>query len=153
MGTFFQRGGFWVLGQSLFLVVIIGCGLLWRGQWSNLPITLFAVVLLLVAVVCGSLGAINLGRHLTPFPKPRTNAQLVRSGIYRLIRHPLYSALLSGALGWSFLRASWPALLAALALALFLDAKARREERWLRQQFPDYSEYEKRVRRFIPWIY
>jgi protein-S-isoprenylcysteine O-methyltransferase Ste14 len=48
---------------------------------------------------------------------------------------------------------SWPALLAALALAPLLDGKARREERWLRQQFPEYSSYQRRVRRFVPWVY
>jgi protein-S-isoprenylcysteine O-methyltransferase Ste14 len=42
---------------------------------------------------------------------------------------------------------------AALVLALFLDAKARREERWLRRQFPDYADYELKVRRFIPGVY
>jgi protein-S-isoprenylcysteine O-methyltransferase Ste14 len=42
---------------------------------------------------------------------------------------------------------------AALALGPLLDAKARREERWLRRQFPDYARYEQRVRRYMPWIY
>ena len=35
----------------------------------------------------------------------------------------------------------------------FLDAKARREERWLRVQFPAYAEYAAKVRRLIPWLY
>ncbi len=38
-------------------------------------------------------------------------------------------------------------------LAPLLDARAQREERWLRQQFPEYAAYQQRVRRFIPWIY
>jgi protein-S-isoprenylcysteine O-methyltransferase Ste14 len=33
----------------------------------------------------------------------------------------------------------------------FFHAKARREEHWLRWQFPEYADYEQRVRRFIPW--
>ena len=78
---------------------------------------------------------------------------LVQHGIYSLIRHPLYTAVFCAAAGWSLLRESWPALAASLALAVFLDAKARREERWLRQRFPDYDRYAQRVRRFIPWIY
>lgn len=55
--------------------------------------------------------------------------------------------------GWSLTQSSWPAFAASLALAVFFDAKARREERWLRQRFSDYTRYERRVRRFIPWIY
>jgi protein-S-isoprenylcysteine O-methyltransferase Ste14 len=58
-----------------------------------------------------------------------------------------------GSVGWALVWRSWPALLAALALAPFFDGKARREERWLRQQFPEYVGYENRVRRFVPWIY
>jgi len=56
-------------------------------------------------------------------------------------------------MGWALVWRSWPALLAALALAPVLCAKARREERWLRQHFPEYAAYERRVRRFIPWIF
>jgi protein-S-isoprenylcysteine O-methyltransferase Ste14 len=56
-------------------------------------------------------------------------------------------------LGWALIWRSWPALLAALALAPFFDAKARVEERWLREQFADYAGYTRRVRRFIPWVY
>jgi protein-S-isoprenylcysteine O-methyltransferase Ste14 len=151
--TLLQRGAFWVLAQCLFFIVIVGCGLRWHGRWLSLPVNILAVLLLLAAALCGAAGAINLGRNLTAFPKPRANARLVQTGIYALIRHPLYTAVLCAAFGWALLRASWPALLAALALAPFLDAKARREERWLRQQFPDYITYQQRVRRFIPWLY
>ena len=52
-----------------------------------------------------------------------------------------------------FLQLPWPALLVAAMLIPFFHAKARREERWLREKFPEYAEYERRVRRFIPWIY
>jgi protein-S-isoprenylcysteine O-methyltransferase Ste14 len=78
---------------------------------------------------------------------------LVQSGIYQLIRHPLYTAVFCGSVGWALVWRSWPALVAALALAPLFDAKARAEERWLRQQFPEYAGYEQRVRRFVPWIY
>jgi protein-S-isoprenylcysteine O-methyltransferase Ste14 len=38
-------------------------------------------------------------------------------------------------------------------LAAFLDRKAAREERWLEEKFPDYPEYRRRVRKFIPFLY
>ena len=41
----------------------------------------------------------------------------------------------------------------ALGLMPFFDAKARREEKWLREKFSEYGEYESRVKRFIPRIY
>ena len=98
-------------------------------------------------------GAMALGRNLTPFPKPSVSAQLVRHGIYAVIRHPLYTSVITVAFGWALVWQSWPALLVAVMLIPFFHAKARHEERWLREKFPDYADYERRVRRFIPWIY
>jgi protein-S-isoprenylcysteine O-methyltransferase Ste14 len=150
---FLNRGGLWVLGQSLLLCVILGAGILCRDQWHSFALTLCGVSLLLMAAGCGVAGTVSLGRNLTPFPKPTAGVSLIRTGIYGLIRHPLYTAVFCFGLGWALVWRSWPALAAALALAPFFDAKARHEERWLRQQFPEYFDYERRVRRFIPWVY
>jgi len=152
-GSFFQRSGLWVLGQGALLGAVIAGGILYRNQWHSPPLVLCGVFLLVIAAGCGLAGAIALGRNLTPFPKPSANSRLVRTGIYGLMRHPLYTAVFCGSLGWALVWRSWPALLAVLALAPLFDEKARREERWLRQQFPDYSRYEQQVRRFIPWVY
>ncbi len=111
------------------------------------------LVLLGTSGLCGIAGMAALGRKLTPFPKPTAQAELIQNGIYSLIRHPLYAAVFCAAAGWSLMLESWPALAASLVLAAFFDAKARREERWLRQRFLDYDCYAQRVRRFIPWIY
>ena len=56
-------------------------------------------------------------------------------------------------MAWALLWLSWPAFVAALLLLPLLNAKARKEERWLREQFPEYEAYERRMRRFLPWIY
>jgi protein-S-isoprenylcysteine O-methyltransferase Ste14 len=152
-GDFLKRGGSWVLGQSALLCVVIGGGIFYRNEWHSFPLTFCGAFLLLLSAGCGFAGSVSLGQNLTPFPKPSARTRLVQTGIYGFIRHPLYTAVLCGSVGWALLWRSWPALLAALALAPLFDGKARREERWLRQQFPDYSSYEQRVRRFIPWIY
>jgi protein-S-isoprenylcysteine O-methyltransferase Ste14 len=147
--NFLQRGGLWVLGQGMLLGAVIAGGILCRHQWHSFPLTLCGAFLLLIAGGCGLAGAVSLGRNLTPFPGSR----LVQTGIYGLMRHPLYTAVFCGSVGWALAWRSWPALVAALALVPLLDAKARREERWLRQRFPGYADYERRVRRFVPWVY
>ena len=151
--NFLQRGGLWVLGQGVLLCAVVGGGILCRNQWQSLALTICGAGLLLLAAGCGLAGTISLGRNLTPFPKPSASGTLVRTGIYGLIRHPLYTAVFCGSVGWALVWQSWPALLAALALAPLFDAKARREELWLRQKFPEYAGYERQVRRFVPWIY
>lgn len=89
----------------------------------------------------------------TIFPKPKQGSRLIQAGIYRWVRHPLYTSLMLLSAGWGLLWCSSLALLTTGVLALFLNAKAVREEGWLREQFTDYADYERRVRRFIPGIY
>jgi protein-S-isoprenylcysteine O-methyltransferase Ste14 len=98
-------------------------------------------------------GLIDLGRNLTAVPRPRADAQLVETGIFALVRHPLYGGLILGSLGWSLLLGSLLALPFVAALAIVLDAKSRREEAWLEDRFPEYADYRTRTRRMIPWVY
>ena len=56
-------------------------------------------------------------------------------------------------IGWAIWRHGWLTLLYAALLFLLFDAKARREERWLLEKFPSYSEYKRRVRKLVPFLY
>jgi protein-S-isoprenylcysteine O-methyltransferase Ste14 len=150
---FVQRGGWWIVGQFMLMFAVAVLGLACHNASKPLLLLLCGRFSLTASAICGICGVMALGRNLTPFPKPSDGAQFVQHGIYGLIRHPLYTAVICAAVGWSLIRSSWPALAVSLALAVFFDAKARHEERWLRQRFPDYMRYEQRVRRFIPWIY
>jgi len=40
-----------------------------------------------------------------------------------------------------------------VALFIFFDLKSRREERWLREAYPEYGDYQKRVKKLVPWVY
>ncbi len=150
---FVQRGGWWVVGQFLLLLAIAILDITGHAAVKPLPIFICGLVLIVAATLCSLAGLLALGRNLTPFPKPSAKTELVQHGIYALIRHPLYTSVFCAAVGSALIFHSWPALVASLMLGVFLDAKARHEERWLRQQFPEYAGYERRVRRFIPWIY
>lgn len=96
-------------------------------------------------------GVKDLGTSLSPFPEPRKDAGLVTSGVYGLVRHPMYGALLLGSAGLCAL-GPVPARVAFTALLLvLLDAKARREETALRAKFgEEYADYESSVPRFLP---
>jgi protein-S-isoprenylcysteine O-methyltransferase Ste14 len=152
------RGEGWVIGQLVLL------GLLVMLSVPRLPDLWPADVLGWLAFLVGSaavgLGAWtviravrDLGSSLTPLPRPRDDARFVESGIYARLRHPIYAGLILAALGWSLLTRSMPALAVALALAVFLDAKARREEAWLIQRYAAYPAYRLRSKRFVPSVY
>lgn len=150
---FFARGGGWVLGQSVLMLLALAAGPLFPGTHRPPWMTVLAVLGLLGGAFFGLSGARGLGRNRTIFPEPNPGSRLVRHGIYRWVRHPLYASLMWLALGWAAWWASATALLAGAALAVFLDRKARHEETRLRAQFPEYSEYARQVRRFLPGIY
>jgi protein-S-isoprenylcysteine O-methyltransferase Ste14 len=152
------RGEGWVIGQFALLALLVVVSLpqvptLWPASgigWARLSAGL-------VAIAVGGWLAVraftDLGESLTPMPRPRADGRLVESGIYARLRHPIYAGLMLAGIGWSVLTASLPALIVALLLAAFLDAKARREEEWLLDHYPGYADYRRRSKRFVPGIY
>jgi protein-S-isoprenylcysteine O-methyltransferase Ste14 len=98
-------------------------------------------------------GLFSLGRNLTAVPHPKDDAVFVERGAYRLVRHPIYSGIILGAVGWGLLTNSLLVLLLSAGLLLFLDIKSRREEQWLNAKFAEYAGYQQRVRKLIPFIY
>src|SRR5450432_3941633 len=153
-----KRGTAWVVGQIVLLAAIVLVPPQIFGL-PTLPDSLLGVAQVIGAVVgaCGLLivgiSALNLGSSLTIFPRPLDDATLIQSGLYALVRHPIYCGVILSALGWSILRASLPSLLLTLALGIFFDRKASQEERWLTEKYPDYPAYRSRVHKLIPWVY
>ena len=151
--NFIARGGAWVVVQFALMTAVIVLGVMFPGDWTCLPVIAAGSVLFVVGGYFGIAGMLVLGRNRTPYPQPRDGSELVQRGIYARVRHPLYTSVMLASLGWALIWQSAASCGAAVALIPFFHAKARREERWLRQQFPDYAGYERRVRRFIPWLY
>ena len=151
-GSFGARGGAWVVVQSILMLAVIGLGVTFHGNGPGWFVLVAGAVLFVAGGFFGIAGVAVLGRNRTPFPQPREGSELVQRGIYARVRHPLYTSVMLASLGWALMWQSAAAFGVALALIPFFHAKARREERWLREQFPSYVEYERRVPRFIPRI-
>jgi protein-S-isoprenylcysteine O-methyltransferase Ste14 len=150
-----RRGGGWVVMQVAFLAAAVAAGVL-GAAWPPAASPWLAAAGCLAALAGVGLlvgGGAGLGRQLTPFPAPVPDGELRQSGVYRLVRHPMYGGALLAMLAWALL--SSPLALLPLGLAAaFLDAKRRREEAWLLGQHPAYAEYRQRVtKRFIPLVW
>ncbi len=79
---------------------------------------------------------------------------LVTDGVYRYIRHPLYSSLFILDWGIFFKQPSWPGLVLACLASLLLVATARRDEAECVQAFgAAYRQYMQRTRMFIPYVF
>jgi len=151
--SFLQRGGLWVIAQSILMLSVIGLAGAFPGDWTQAPMIVAGVLIFVLGGFIGISGIFVLGGNRTPFPDPRPGSQLIQRGIYARMRHPLYTSVMLASLGWALIWQSGPALMAALVLIPFFDAKARAEERRLRKRFPEYRHYESQVKRFIPGIY
>lgn len=143
------RPWLWVLGQLILMTGIAVAPLAVRGEPR--PVTTgLAIALGLVSASLGLSATLALGRSTTPSPVPRAGSQLVCRGVYRYLRHPMYSCVWLGAAAWALY---WQSGLAGVGLIVFggfLEAKSRLEERLLRQRFPDYAEYAQHTGRFLP---
>jgi len=154
-----SRGEYLVLLQGALLIgfVILPVyqlpGLKIQSTHLLYIIWLMASILGLTGLIFIIKGLIDLGKNLTPLPYPIENGELVQTGIYGIVRHPLYSGLILGALGWTLFQMSISHLIATAILLIFFDIKARREETWLLEKYPDYSDYRQRVKKLIPGIY
>ncbi len=87
-------------------------------------------------------------------PAPKSDGQLVTSGPYQYIRHPMYSAvLLVAAAPVFFYHAEVSKIASWLSLLLVLWLKTLLEEQALRHTYPDYQDCTKRTGRFIPRLF
>jgi protein-S-isoprenylcysteine O-methyltransferase Ste14 len=150
------RGEGWFALQLLFIAAIAAAGVFAGSPWGDSIRMLTAVAggaLIVAGLALGFAAIRDLDRSLSPLPRPRETAVLVRHGVYSRLRHPIYAAAILVAVGWSLLTGSWLALALSAGLALVLDLKSRREEIWLRERYPDYAAYATLTRRFVPGIY
>ena len=143
------------LGQLIFLILFLGVWVadifffkISESQYLNFPIairiSLGAIILIMGFILARkSMGII--------FGTKREKPEVVHDKIYDKVRHPMYLGALLFYLGITVLMFSLPLLLIFTAIFIFYNFIAQHEEKLLIKQFGDeYSQYMKRVRRWIP---
>jgi protein-S-isoprenylcysteine O-methyltransferase Ste14 len=149
---FVERGGLWVAAQGPLMLAAIALPP-WLDSLAGGAWRWIAGAMLLGGMTLGIWSRRSLGASFTPLPKPLEGGQQATHGPYRFVRHPMYLAIIVSAAGWAELWQSIAGALAAVALFVFFDLKAAREERWLEEAYPGYAEYRRRTRKLIPFVY
>jgi protein-S-isoprenylcysteine O-methyltransferase Ste14 len=147
-----KRGEGWVVLQVVLFAIIL---LTPRIPDVMLPLWLRGIggLFLLIGGISGTWGVLALGRNLTAVPKPIEGGELVTGGPYAFVRHPIYTGIILGTLGWGLLRSNLLGVALAIAAFIFFDMKSRQEEKWLVEAYAGYPEYQRRVRKLIPWVH
>ena len=102
-------------------------------------IIIIAFIILLVAIK-------DLGRNLSPFPRPINNSNLVTRGIYRFTRHPMYYSLIFISFGVFITKLSIYYLFLSTSLILIIKFKIALEEQYLKNKFKNYLLYKNEVK-------
>jgi protein-S-isoprenylcysteine O-methyltransferase Ste14 len=112
-----------------------------------------------VALVAAGLGfsvwaRLHLGSNWSGAVTLKEQHELIRSGPYRWVRHPIYTGLLLGLLGSAIARDEWRGLLGFAIATVGIVRKLRIEEHWMRELFGDeYVRYSSEVAALLPFVF
>jgi protein-S-isoprenylcysteine O-methyltransferase Ste14 len=117
------------------------------------PLTVVAALLTVIGIAVAISARTNLGSNWSARATLKEGHELIESGPYRYVRHPIYTGLLLAFLGTALLRCSPRTLMGVvLFLGLFVW-KIRIEERFLSAEFgAKYQDYRRRVKALIPFV-
>jgi len=102
-------------------------------------IIIISFIILLIAIK-------DLGKNLSPFPRPINNSKLVTTGIYRFTRHPMYYSLIFISFGVFIIKLCIYYLFLSICLALIIKFKIALEEQYLNNKFRNYLLYKNEVK-------
>jgi len=137
--------------ECIIVLVLLNYPIWFRDPLSEFQLTSWLLLCgsLLIAIV----GFYQFYHYGKPADRMEETTQLIKTGLYRYIRHPLYLSLILGGFGVMMKNPEWiPILLSGVNLiSLYLTAKI--EEREMIRKFgKEYSVYIKETKMFIPFI-
>lgn len=138
-----------VFAQFALVAMLIFVSRPFHFQWQ----TWLALLIGIIGVALGLWAIFTMGSYINVSPMLKDNAPLRTVGPYRIVRHPMYLALMVFCAACLVHRFSLYALFLWLALLLVLACKVYYEEQILRDRFQDYDLYVKTTKRIIPFLF
>jgi protein-S-isoprenylcysteine O-methyltransferase Ste14 len=114
-------------------------------RWTSLLVAISGILIIVVAIL-------QLNKNLTPFPSPKENGTLIQTGLYKFVRHPIYSGIILSSIGYGISRGSIWKIGIGMALWVLFFFKSKYEERLLSRHFEEYETYMKKTGRFFPFF-
>ena len=111
-------------------------------KYSGVVIATVGFLIVLIAIL-------QLSKNLTPFPTPKASGELIKTGLYKFVRHPIYSGIFLAASGIALYTCLYWQLSISFILVVLFYFKSKYEESLLIQKYPDYKNYMNVTRRFF----
>lgn len=149
-----QKGVVAVMGL-IFLSGFILAGLDFRFGWSKvpLPVVIVASVLFLVGYALYA-EVMRENAYLSRTIKVEEGQTVISTGLYAVVRHPMYTASTVMFLALPLILGSWYALIPFALYPVLMVVRVRGEEKLLTAELAGYEEYTRKVRyRLIPFIW
>jgi protein-S-isoprenylcysteine O-methyltransferase Ste14 len=96
---------------------------------------------------------VHLGRNWSGIVTVKEGHALIRSGPYRVVRHPIYSGLLLAAIGTAAAIGEWRGVLAVICVLIGFLRKIQIEEKRMSENFTEYAQYCQQTAALIPLLY
>jgi len=122
------------------------------GKWHHLrPLAYAGTTLTAFGLLFSAWGRYHLGQYWSGIISLKEGHRLVRTGPYKLVRHPLYTGFLSAVLATAIAATTYDALLGALLILTAYSLKIRREEKVLLNAFgEEYVQFKRETPALIP---
>ena len=143
------------LSGLMFVLGFIVAGLDFRFGWSKLPfwVTIAAVIIFIIAYIIYA-EVLKENAYLSRTIKVEQNQQVVETGLYSIVRHPMYSATLFLFLSMPLILGSFYSFIIFLLYPFFIVKRLKMEEELLKTELKGYKQYmEKTKYRLIPFIW
>ena len=143
------------LSGLMFIAGFVVAGLDYRFGWSNMPagVTVVASVLFLLSYALYA-EVMRENAYLSRTIKVEEGQKVVDTGLYGIVRHPMYMATILLFLMMPIVLGSWYALIAFAFYPAIIIVRLQDEENLLTRELPGYAEYKQKVKyRIIPFIW
>ena len=143
------------LSGLMFIGGFLLCGFDYRFAWSQVPVWVVATasVFFLIGYILYA-EVLRENAYLSRTIEVQDDQQLIDTGLYGIVRHPMYTATLLMFLSMPLILGSWWALALFAIYPLLIIKRIRNEEQVLASGLKGYADYQQRVRwRLIPWVW
>ncbi len=143
------------LSGLMFLAGFIVAGLDFRFGWSNMPKTVsVASSVLFLAAYALYAEVLRENTYLSRTIEVQQGQRVIDTGLYGIVRHPMYSATLLLFLSMPLVLGSWYSFVIFLAYPFIISKRAKHEEEFLERELQGYKEYKSKVKyKLVPFVW